>query len=142
MSSKLRSIKRAGERAIGKEAEDSFEVTYQQLINAMSAGAVAALLNERLPGRLMQLVRFGKSVTGELELFEEAKKKIIERHDGKLDEQKKVYEFDGNTEAADKDFQELLRTTVTIRGPRLTEAELDKTNLVPAQVMMLSWLVE
>lgn len=142
MSSKLRSIKRTGERAVGKEAEGMVEVTYGDLINATNSGAIPALLNQRFPGRLMQLVKFGRAVQAEIDAFEEAKKRLVEQHEGKLNETTGQYDFGANKDAADKEFQELLKTSVSITVPRLTEDELDQTSLVPAQVMMLVWLME
>jgi hypothetical protein len=143
MTSKIRSIKREQKRSAAKDAEEQIEVTYAQLADANLSGALSALFNQRMPGRLMQFVKLGRAVKAEMDSLDEAKTKLIEQHGGKLDEETGAYKFaKGKQEAADRDYKELLQTTVKITAPRLRENELEQSSLTAAQILNLLWLIE
>lgn len=142
MINKIRSIKRGQERSTAKDAEEQIEVTYAQLADANLSGALNALFNQRMPGRLMQFVKLGRAVKIEMDSLDEAKAKLIEQHGGKLDEEQVLKFAKGKQEAADRDYKELLQTTVKINAPRLKESELEQSSLTAAQILNLLWLIE
>lgn len=145
MASKLRSIERARAQKQIKELEGDIEITYSQLIDANDSGAIHALLNQRFPGRLMQLIKFGQKVAIERKNADEARQKIIEQHGGIMNGDNSYNFPDGQMKLADADYREVLETKITIKAPRFTaeeRASLEHSSLTPAQGLQLIWLIE
>jgi hypothetical protein len=116
------------------------EITYRQLLSANASGAIGALLDEHFAGQVMPMAKFGRAIMTELEQFQEARKRVIERNGGTLETA--GYETAEGQKQADIEFNDLLSEKVTLRAPRFTEAEIDNTKLTGAQAMQLGWLIE
>lgn len=139
MGNKVRSINRAAQQAQAKEAE--ITVTLGELFN--STVPLHRLAAQPMPSRLtFALVKTVRAVVKEMNALEETRAILCDNY-GKKDEKTGKYKFTKESEAAaDKEFNELLKNEVTIKGSKLDLEDLPGLTISASDVILLSWLVE
>jgi hypothetical protein len=141
MASKLRSIQRARDKAIARDA--LMIVTLKELLE--SRGALQALLQQPMQGRdAFKLSKIAKAVILELETVEQTRLKMCRDAGGTLNEEENRYDFpqDADREALEKEFAELMKTDVTIPGEQIGIEILAGLRLSASDVVSLDWLIK
>jgi hypothetical protein len=120
------------------------KVTLKQLVEAAQSGAYArfaAIRKTITAGHKNRKVP--AAVQEELKHFEEARKGLIEKCEGKLTEDGKQYTFNGKAEEFVKGFEELVAQTVELPGDAIKLPDLLDGGLLEADYALLEpWLTE
>lgn len=140
MSSKVRSIKRARDRAAARGA--MIPVTLRELVD--SREAMQRLVSQPMPGReSLKLWKIAKAVTVELDICEEMRFKLCENHNGVFDGiGTHVFADDADRQALEKDYAEMVSTEVSIPGELINEGVLADLQLSAADFAALAWLIK
>lgn len=138
MANKIRSIQRAAEQAAAKE--EMISVTLAELLNSQQA--LQSLAQQPLPARLaFKLSKVLKAVTKELDACNDTRIQLCDRFGQKQEDG--TYKFSKkNEDAVNVEYQELIRTEVTLHVERIDLENLPGLTISAANVVMLSWLIE
>ncbi len=88
-----------------------------------------------------QIGRAIKIIVGELESYEMARNKLIEKHGGVANQQTNQFEFKDFT-AFNNEYAELLSTAITLNVDRIKLSGLSDCKPTVATMMQLAWLID
>lgn len=138
MANKVRSIQRAAAQQAAKE--ETITVTLAELLNSQQA--LQSLAQQPLPARLaFKLSKVLKAVTKELDQCNETRIQLCDRFGQKQEDG--TYKFSKkNEDAINGEYQELIKTEVTLHVERIDLENLPGLTISAANVVVLSWLIE
>lgn len=138
MANKVRSIQRAAQQAAAKE--ETISVTLAELLNSQQA--LQSLAQQPLPARLaFKLSKVLKAVTKELDQCNETRIQLCDRYGEKQEDG--TYTFSkANEEAVNAEYQELIKTEITLHAERIDLENLPGVTISAANIIFLSWLME
>ncbi len=115
-------------------------LTLKDLLSAQPA--LEKISQSKMPGKLAYTIsRNLRLVVQELTDYDRARINLLSQY-GTLNEEKNIYELNGNKEIFEGEMAELLKTEVHIALHKINLANLDSLELTPGECLLLDWMID